>query len=279
MVNFDGALKDILQRDQPTLLSQLTAGVAVREFPNVELPKVQDRRVDLLLLLANRTLLHIEVQSSNDPGNRMIEYWSLIKRRFPHPLRQVVLYVGKQASTIATELEEDGLHFSYGLTDIRGIKADTLLQSGNHGDLALALLAGGGDLQLGQILKRVYTLRGARRQELLSKIMILSGLRGISTRVEWELRNMGVVIDPRDNPFLMRLEREAVARGAAENLLDVLSGKFGRLPKWAANRLGAADRTQIKQWSRKALTARTIEGVLGKNALHSRRPASATRKP
>jgi hypothetical protein len=83
-VNFDGALKDVLQHDQPTLLTQLTGGVPVREFLNVELPKVQDRRVDLLLSLADNTLLHIEIQSSNDARMpyRMLEYWSIIQRGF-----------------------------------------------------------------------------------------------------------------------------------------------------------------------------------------------------
>jgi hypothetical protein len=103
-------------------------------------------------------------------------------------------------------------------------------------------------------------------------------------RVEWELERMGVIIDPKKNVILMRLEREALAkgevRGAADVLLNVLAGKFGRLPKWAADRVGTADTIQIKQWGRKALTARTLEGVLGRNLLHSRRrTVAAARKP
>jgi hypothetical protein len=47
--NFDGALKEVFQEDRPTLLKHLTRGLAVKEFLNVALPRVQERRVDLVL--------------------------------------------------------------------------------------------------------------------------------------------------------------------------------------------------------------------------------------
>jgi hypothetical protein len=50
-VNFDATLKDLFQRERLTLLQRLSGGVPVKEFLNVELPKVQQRRVDLLIAL------------------------------------------------------------------------------------------------------------------------------------------------------------------------------------------------------------------------------------
>ena len=100
--DFDATLKDLFQQDRPTLLGRLTHGVAIREFLNVELPKVQQRRVDLLIALADDTLLHVEFQSAHDRqiAYRMLEYRVLIQRRFARPLRQVVLFVGKGAARI-----------------------------------------------------------------------------------------------------------------------------------------------------------------------------------
>jgi hypothetical protein len=63
---------------------------------------------------------------------------------------------------MATELDEDGLRFSYQLTDIRRIHAETLLATGNHGDLALALLAKDGPSRIRQILNRVTELTAPR---------------------------------------------------------------------------------------------------------------------
>ena len=82
--DFDGTLKELFQQDRPSLLQRLSHGVAIKEFLNVELPKVGQRRVDLLIALADDTLLHIEFQSTRDRhiGYRLIEYRALIKRRF-----------------------------------------------------------------------------------------------------------------------------------------------------------------------------------------------------
>ena len=43
-----------------------------------------------------------------------------------------------------------------------------------------------------------------------------------------------------------------------------LTTKFGRLPKWVDDRLDAASSVQVERWSKKILTADTLEGVLGK---------------
>ena len=36
--DFDGALKELFERDRPLLLEKLTGGIAVKAFLNVELP-------------------------------------------------------------------------------------------------------------------------------------------------------------------------------------------------------------------------------------------------
>jgi hypothetical protein len=121
---------------------------------------------------------------------RMVEYWPLIKRRFRQPLRQVVLYVGQAKQALANRLDEDDLRFSYGVMDIRQIDAEVLM-SGNHGDLALAVLAGGGELLLREILQQAAIRKGPRRDRLLAKILVLSGLRGIAGKVEWGVEKYG----------------------------------------------------------------------------------------
>lgn len=65
---YDLVVKDLFQRDHPSLLDRLTGGLAVREVLNVELARVEERRADLVLLLADGTILHIEFQSSNRQG-------------------------------------------------------------------------------------------------------------------------------------------------------------------------------------------------------------------
>jgi hypothetical protein len=272
--DFDGTLKQVFERDRPTLLRRLTGGVAIKGFLNVELPKVHERRVDLVISLADGAILHMELQSSNDPqmAYRMLEYWPLIKARFKRPLRQTVLYVGRRKMAIPSRLEEDRVRIDYEVVDFREIPVEPLLRSGNAGDLALAVLAGGGDARLPEILGRAARIPGTQREALLAKILILSGLRGITGKVKWELERMGVIIDVRKNPVLMRWRREAIAEGRTEGrtegmslvLRELLETKFGPLPKWAGDRLSKATPARIELWAKRVLTANTLEGVLGK---------------
>ena len=84
------------------------------------------------------------------------------------------------------------------------------------------------------------------------------------------------MLNPSD-PFLkITLVREMVenaSQAAALNadrnariqmLRDQLKAKFRTLPKWADERLKAGTPVQIRRWSRKLVSADTLETVLGK---------------
>ena len=290
----------MFQEDRPTLFRRLSRGLAIAGYLNVEVPKVRQRRVDLLIALADGALLHVEFQSAHDQhiGYRMMEYWALIKRRHGRPLRQVVVFVG-QGARVPDRVEEDGQIFRYEVLDLRDIPAEDLIETGNPGDLALAVLANGGNARLREIVQRAAAMKGVQRKRLLAKILILSGLRGAAQKVELEMKHMGVIIDVTKNPVLMRMYREAqqiaqqeaeqkvraeaeaagrakgmaegraegraegMAEGESEILRKQLTAKFGSLPRWAAGRVSKATPTQIERWARKILVADTLEGVLG----------------
>jgi hypothetical protein len=51
-------------------------------------------------------------------------------------------------------------------------------------------------------------------------------------------------------------------------LRDQLESKFRVLPKWASEKLESATPLQVRRWSRKILTAKKLEDVLGKSHTH-----------
>ena len=284
--DFDGTLKDLFQNDRPTLLNDLSGGVKVRQFLNVELPKVQERRVDLAILLEDDTILHIEVQSTNDRkiAFRMGHYYLLLKEQYGLPVKQVLLYVGGAQLGMPDRVEADGNLLLFRLLDIRKFDVGVLSATSRRADLALAILAGGADQRLPEIIKRAARLKGPARSRILAQILILAGLRDLEDKLEWELRNQGVVIDITKNKVLMRWQREFIAEGAAKGraeglvegkaegkaegmtiiLHDQLETKFGPLPRWADARLAKADPAQLERWAKKILTASSLEGVLGR---------------
>jgi hypothetical protein len=194
---YDLVVKDLFQRDHPSLLDQLTAGVAVREVLSVELARVEERRADLVLLLADGTILHIEFQSGNDKDMPYREgiYCLLIGQKYRCRVRQVVLYVGLAKMRMRDHVDLGETKTAYTLMDIRQLDARQLLASGRPGDLALALLAGGGPDQVFEILKRACRLKGAERQRVLSQLVLLSGLRRLTGRLRMEMKTMGSTTD------------------------------------------------------------------------------------
>src|SRR5438093_11367483 len=76
MQEYDVALKLLLRGSAKLTMRELT-GTAVENWIDVELPKVvQNTRVDLLGETADKSLVHLELQSGHDPDMtlRMAEY-------------------------------------------------------------------------------------------------------------------------------------------------------------------------------------------------------------
>ena len=260
---YDLVVKDLFQRDHPSLLEQLTAGVPVREVLNVELARVEERRADLVLLLADGTILHLEFQSTNDRNMPYREgiYCLLLGQKYRRRVRQVVLYIGQAKMRMENQIDLGETRAAYTLMDIRQIDAAQLLASRKPGDLVLALLAGGGPERIPEILQRVGALSAPERRRVLLQLALLSGLRRLTGRLRMEMKAMGARTDPfYKNEFVVDIMRHA----QANMLRSQLATKFGTVPKWADDRLETATSVQIERWSKKILTADSLEGVLGK---------------
>ena len=284
---YDRVLKDVFQLDHPSVLMQMTGGVPVREFLNVEFQKVMERRADLVALLDDDSISHFEIQSQNDKQipYRMGICGLLISQKYQRPVRQVVLYVGEPKMRMRSELNTGCAKISFRLMDIRELDAGKLLQSGSAGDLVLAMLAKGGTERLGEIARRAAGL-GDR---VLTQLILLSGLRKLSRRLRMELTTMGsfqTII--RKNEILRDVWEEVMAEGLAKGkaegkaegeakgeakgeligmrtaLHGFLHNKFGHVPKWAEQRLSKANRAQVERWLNKVFVAQGLEGVIGK---------------
>ncbi len=66
MHEYDATLKMLLRGSAQQAFYALT-GVAVERWMDIELPKVQTLRVDLPGQATDESLIHLELQSTNDP--------------------------------------------------------------------------------------------------------------------------------------------------------------------------------------------------------------------
>ncbi|MEO8127498.1 MAG: hypothetical protein ABJF23_03505 [Bryobacteraceae bacterium] len=263
---YDVVVKDLFQQDHPSLLDKLTGGVAVKEVLNVELARVEERRADLVLSLADGPILHLEFQSTNDRDMPYREgiYCLLLGQKYRRRVRRVVLYVGQPRMRMKDYVQLGETRYSYSLLDIRELDARELMASGRPGDLALAMLAGGGEKQVFAIAKLASELTGRERRRALSQLLLLSGLRRLTGTLTMELKAMDVTRDITKNEFIQEIVQNTLREELANLLQGQLEAKFGRLPKWVGGRLQAATSVQVKRWFIKFASADSLEGVLGK---------------
>ena len=147
-VRYDAVLKDLFQRDHPVLLDRFTRGVPIRAALNTEFLAVDERRPDLVCLMANDDILHLEFQSANHPRMvyRMGRYCAMIADHYPNrTIHQVVLYAGERRMHMVSRAELGLTTPEFELHDIREFDSNELLRVGRRGDFSLALLAAGGE--------------------------------------------------------------------------------------------------------------------------------------
>jgi hypothetical protein len=269
MQEYDVALKVLLQTQARRTISDLT-GTAIAKWLDVELPKVQNLRLDLLAETVDNDLIHLELQSSNDAGMalRMAEYCLGVFRllgRFP---RQVLLYVGEPQLRMATELRGGGFSFHYEAVDIRSLNGDRLLESEEVGDNIIAILAHVRDHKeaVRKIVVKLAGLAPGERATALEQLFILAGLRQLEETVEREVRKMPVYIDILENKVLGREfkkgRQEGRQEGEAEILRRLIEKRFGLLPSWAEERLAGASTEQLEDLATRMLDAASLEDLL-----------------
>jgi len=278
MQEYDAALKLLLQGRATLTMRELT-GTAIAKWLDVELPKVQNLRLDLLGEAVDGGLIHLELQSSNDPAMpfRMIEYSLGVRRLFGRFPRQILLYVGEAPMRMESELRGKHLAFQYRLIDIRTLNGDRLLESEDVGDNVIAILAQLRDHEeaVRKIVERIAGMAAAEGETALAQLTILAGLRHLARTVEQETRKMPIDLDIREHetlgPMFIEAEQKGLQKGLQEGRLEgeltvlrrLLEKRFGALPRWAGDKLAALPAATLEDLSERVLDAKNIEELLG----------------
>ena len=289
MHEYDVALKRILTRPGSVLLKALTGSSSLR-WLNVEMPLVRNLRADLLGQFRNRArdLLQLELQSRNEKGLpvRMGQYYfsiGVLRRIFP---LQIVLYVGEKPMRMKNRIETPNCTFSFHLVDVRDLDGELLLASPNLGDNVIAILTRLGS-QAGtvrRILERIAAGEPGEREEALTELSILAGLRRLTGEVKREARKMPILEDIMENEIFGpairqgraegllegRVEGQAAGRvegrieGQAALLLRQMEKRFGRISRDIHKRIAALKPIQLERAGLRLLDAKRIDDVFSR---------------
>src|SRR5262249_34288755 len=148
-----------------------------------ELPKSRNLRMDLLGETVEGELIHLELQSSNDPrvAVRMAEYWFGVYRMFERFPRQVCVYLGDAPMKMPDKLRAKRFNFEYELIDIRTLDGDQLLASPHIGDNLFAILARLRDHKdaVRKMVAKFAGLPTGARDAAMHQLWTLAGLRDL----------------------------------------------------------------------------------------------------
>jgi predicted transposase YdaD len=277
MQEYDVALKLLLQGSARLTIREL-AGGPVEKWLDMELPKVQNLRMDLLGETAGGDLVHVELQSRNDAAMplRMAEYCLGVFRLFGKFPRQVLVYVGEAALHMESQLRGPNVWFRYRAIDIRELDGDRLIESEEVGDNVIAILAGLRDHRdaVRKIVGKIASLAAAEREAALSQLLILAGLRRLEETVAREIQKMPVYIDILENKVLGPPYKKGLEEGRQEGLEEgrregerailrrLIEKRFGAVPSWAEERLVGRSTIELEDLSVRVLDAQSIEDLL-----------------
>ncbi len=284
MNDYDVTLKRILTRPGSGLLKALT-GYSELRWLNVELPEVNSRRIDLLGEAPDGELIHIELQSTNEPdfADRMGSYLFLIKAQCGRYPRQIALYVGDRPLRMSGSIEIPKLCYSFDLLDIRDVDGIPLLESPDLSDNVIAVLTRLGTEKgtLRRIVRRIAETEGTERDNAFAELGILAGLRQLRNELKEEQRIMPITEDIMENEFIRPfIERgiakgmeqgrslglsQGLSKGITEGRLEIVTGlleeRFGSVPPQLRTRLASMDLSQLKAVSLSLLRAERIEDL------------------
>ncbi|MBF0436271.1 MAG: DUF4351 domain-containing protein [Magnetococcales bacterium] len=243
----------------------------------MEFASTQKRFPDLVFLLEDDSIFHLELQSNSEEMDwRMLMYYSLIRQRYPsRVLVQKVLYVGLQKWHPGSAIEEPNLSFRYEVVDIRSIDCRVLMDSPSLEENILAILCRIDNQKevIQEILYRISDLPIIARADALTKLVILSRLRRLETVVKTEAETMSLTFNLMENdvfrPMILKelrdAERIGEQRGRQEEsvlmLTRLLQRRFGAVPGWAIEKIAKADLQSLEEWSLRFVDAQSLEAV------------------
>jgi hypothetical protein len=272
-VKYDNLLKTIFFDAMPALLRLLRCAPVV-QYLNVEFPPRHKMVADMVALLADGKILHLEFQVTNDPDMhwRCFHYFGSISQRWPEAeVIQVVVYLGNDPLAMKSAVELPSCKFSFEILNLQEVPAEVFLDSPKDAERILAVVSKSEDPR-GTIRKILASWKGMPENELrenIERLRTLSQLRKHEIMTVEEVKGMPFEIDITETELYKLGEEQGISRGISQGiakealaiLTRLLEKRFGPLPASVKSRLEQADHTELEQWVDVATDAQSLSDI------------------
>ena len=140
--------KDIISKDAiNTLIIDiakyiLKIDVQTLTLIDKEFQRVEDRKADVVANIDDKFILHLEIQNQNDKNMplRMMRYYTDIKFITRLPIKQYLIYIGKNSLSMPNYVKDEDFIYKYNIIDMKNIDCEEFIKLDTPDSLVLAIL-------------------------------------------------------------------------------------------------------------------------------------------
>jgi predicted transposase/invertase (TIGR01784 family) len=262
--DYDKIFREVLKDIFPAV-AQKVLGIPAGQFKPlpVDLQYTSEREADQLWEVtppdAPPFVVHCEFQSSNDKQmlSRMLLYHAFLYYQQKRPVRQYVIYVGKDPVQMDFQLQSERLSYSYQLVDLKAFPYQTFLQSTHTQEVILAILADfrgePGELIAAKIIAKLeqYSAGTLELSQRAAQLIRLAILRNLGETVFNLAKKMPITIDIKEDIFYREGMQQGMQQGELEGkektALNMLREGFSEAVVSRLTELPLARVTQLKE--------------------------------
>ncbi len=219
--HYDKIIKENIAAVIPGLLVKVLHIEAV-EIVDIkqDIQHTKERKPDLLQIITDskgyRYVLHIEFQVKDDTEvpYRMLEYKSMLLRKFKLPVKQFVIYLGEGISKVPPLLTDDNLWYAYKIAPISMVDYHEFINSDNPEEIIFAILGNFGGEQAETVVAEIIDHLGEKAdglalQKFVTQLRILSNLRKLQPTVDIIMEHLSTYFEIEKDWFYIKGQRDA----------------------------------------------------------------------
>jgi len=171
-------------------------------------------------------ILHLEFQRYDDQDMiyRMAEYKAILQRKYKIPVRQFVVYLGKDMPKMRTELLADEQITGFTLTNIHDIPVNQVLDSDIPEEIVLSILTEYPETDAEEVISKIiHKLKKVAPNEAefkrsLQQLVTLSRIRKLEGQTEKQIAAMPITYDIETDYLYNKGIEKGIERGIEKGI-------------------------------------------------------------
>lgn len=195
-----------------------------------KLQRTREREADYLEKVIDKNgvefILHIEYQTHNETNMvyRMLDYCSLLLRKYKLPVEQYIIFLGEEKPAMATKINYQNIHFNYHLLDIKRIDYREFINSENPEEILLAILANFKKQSLQSVVEEIVSKLdktvdlSLESEKLFQQLLVFGRLRNLQEKIQEIMNTISKYIDVKEDFLYKQGLEQGIEQGIEQGV-------------------------------------------------------------